>query len=124
MAGKRLTPVFTENFAENLDAIRGFLGDDGRAAFTRLLDRLFDDLVPMLCQFPRSGRPLFDHPARSLEARAARRRLRRLLAAGDDLREFILKDYLLLYLVRRNRVLFVSITHHRQLSFDLHRFWP
>jgi hypothetical protein len=43
---------------------------------------------------------------------------------GDDLREFILDEYLLLYLVRRNQVIFLSIKQHRQLSFDLHRFWP
>jgi plasmid stabilization system protein ParE len=124
MAGKRLSPTFTENFAENLDAIRDFLGEDGRTAFARVLDHLFGDLVPTLCQFPRSGRPFFDHPSRSLETRAARRRLRRLIQPGDELREFVLDVYLLLYLVRRNQVFFLSIKHHRQLSFDLHRFWP
>ena len=56
MGGRRLTPIFTESFAENLEAIRAFL----------------------------------DHPIRSLETRAAVRRLRRLLRPGDDLREFIL----------------------------------
>ena len=124
MAGKQLTPVFTENFAKNLDTILDFLGEDGRPAFARLLDHLFADLVPTLCQFPQSGRSFFDHPSRSLETRAARRRLRRLIRLGDDLREFILNEYLLLYLVRGNQVIFLSIKHHRQLSFDLHRFWP
>lgn len=124
MAGRRLSPISTENFAQNLDAIRDFLGEDGRVTFARLLDRLFEDIVPTVCRFPQSGRPFFDHPARSLETRAARRRLRRLIRAGDDLREFILDEYLLLYLVRGNHVIFLSIKHHRQLSFDLHRFWP
>ena len=124
MAGRRLSPIFTENLAENLDAIRDFLGEDGRAAFARLLDHLLDDLVPMLCEFPRSGRRFLDHPSRSLETRAVRRRLRRLMRPGDELREFILEEYLLLYLARRNQVIFLSIKHHRQLSFDLHRFWP
>lgn len=124
MAGKRLTPIFTENFADNLDAIRDFLGEDGRAGFARLLDHLFDDLVPTLCQFPQAGRPFFDYPSRSLETRASRRRLRRLIRPGDEFREFILEEHLLLYLVRRNQVIFLSIKHHGQLSFDLHRFWP
>jgi hypothetical protein len=57
MAGKRLSPIFTENFAESLAAIRDF-------------------------------------------------------------------QYFLLYLVRRSQVIFLSIKHHRRLSFDLHRFWP
>jgi len=124
MAGRRLTPVFTENFAENLDTIQAFLGAEGREAWERLLDRLFEDLVPTLTQFPQSGRPLLAQPIRSLEARRAIRRLRGVLHPGDDLREFILDDYLLLYLVRDPIVALLAIKHHRQLSFDLHRFWP
>jgi plasmid stabilization system protein ParE len=124
MAGKRLTAVFTENFSENLEAIRIFLGPEGRARFERLLDRLFDDLIPTLCRFPRSGRVFLAHPIRSVEARTAIRRLKRLLRAGEDVREFILDEYLLLYLVRDARIIFLAVEHHLQLSFDLHQFWP
>ena len=124
MAGKRFTAVFTENFSENLDAIRIFLGAEGRARFERLLDRLFEDLVPTLCQFPRSGRTFLAHPIRSLEARTAIRRVKRSLQPGDDLREFILGEYILLYLIRGRQIIFLSIKHHRQLSFDLDHFWP
>jgi hypothetical protein len=35
----------------------------------------------------------------------------------------ILQDYVALYLLRGDRVVFLSIKHHRQLSFDLGRFW-
>ncbi len=124
MAGRPLTAVFTENFSENLEAIRIFLGAEGRARFGRLLDRLFDDFIPTLCRFPCSGRAFLAHPIRSVEARTAIRHLKRLLRPGDDLREFILDEYLLLYLLRDARVIFLAIKHHRQLSFDLHQFWP
>ena len=123
MAGKRLTPLYTENSAANLYTIRTFLGEEGRTAFDRLLDRIIDDLVPALCEFPRSGRAFLAHPIRSLEARRAVRRLKRSLQPGDDLREFIVGEYLLLYLIRGRQVVFLSIKHHRQLSFDLDRFW-
>jgi plasmid stabilization system protein ParE len=124
MAGRRFTAVFSENFAQNLDAIRAFLGGEGQAAFDRLLDRLFDELVATLCQFPRSGRAFLTHPIRSLEARTALRRLKHQLRPADELREFVVDEYLFLYLVRGSQIIFLSIRHHRQLSFDLHRFWP
>jgi plasmid stabilization system protein ParE len=124
MAGKRLPPVFTHNFAKNLEAIRTFLGDEARPRFGHLVDRLLDDVVPTLCRFPFAGRSFLTQPIRSLEARAAVRRLTRSLQPGDDLREFIFDEYLLLYLPRDTRVIFLSIKHHRQLSFDLPRFWP
>ncbi len=107
MPGRRFRPVFTENFVENLDAIQTFL-----------------DLVPTLCRFPLSGRAFVAHSIGSVEARTAVRNLKRFLQPGDDLREFILDEYLLLYLVRGTQVIFLSIKHHSQLSFDLHLFWP
>lgn len=123
MAGKRRTPVFTENFTLNLDAIRLFLEPEGSAAFGRLLNRLFDDIAPMLCRHSQSGRIFLQHPIRSKEARSFSRKLKTLLKKGDELREFIVDDYLVLYLLRGRQVIFLSIKHHRQLSFDLRRFW-
>jgi hypothetical protein len=81
-------------------------------------------VVPTLCRFPFSGGSVLAQPVRSLETRAAVRRLKRSLQSGDDIREFIFDDYLLLYLPRDAQVIFLSIKHHRQLSFDLSRFWP
>lgn len=122
MAG-RLRPVFTENFATNVDAIRRFLEPEGDVAFGRLLDRLVDDVVPTLCRFPQLGRPFLAHAVRSLQGRALVHRLKALSRRGDDLREFIVDDYLILYVVREKRVIFLAIKHHRQLSFDLKHLW-
>ena len=123
MAAK-VRPFFTENFSANLDLVRLFLEPEGRPAFRRLLDRLFDDTVPTLCRFPQSGRPFLAHAIRSIEAQALLERLKAVLRKGDDLREFIVDDYIILYLVRRNRLYFLAIKHHRQLSFDFRRLWP
>lgn len=123
MAG-RVRPLFTENFAANLESVRLFLEPEGRPAFGRLLSRLFDDIVRTLCRFPQSGRSVLTHPGGSLEAQALLDRLKVRLRKGDDLREFVVDDYIILYLVRRNRLYFLAIKHHRQLSFDLRRFWP
>jgi ParE toxin of type II toxin-antitoxin system, parDE len=51
------------------------------------------------------------------------KQLRTLLDKQDDLREFVMDEYLVLYLVRRGQVIFLAVKHHRQLSFDLKGFW-
>ena len=117
-------PFFTENFTANLDSIESFLGREGSPAFRRLLARLFDDLLPMIARFPRSGRSFLAHRIGSQDAQVLLDRLQGTLRKGDDLREFTVDEYVLLYLVRRTRVYFLAIKHHRQLSFDLQRFWP
>lgn len=122
MAGK-FRPLFTENFAANLDGIRIFLEPEGKSFFQRLMSRLFDDIVPTLCRFPQSGRPFLAHRVRSLESQALLDRLKSLLRKDGDLREFIVDDYIILYLIRQNRLLFLAIKHHYQLSFDLRRLW-
>jgi len=120
----RVRPFFTENFATNLDSLRLFLEPEGRSAFRRLLGRLFDDIVPTLCRFPQLGRPFLVHTVGSVEAQALLERLEAALRKGDDLREFVVEEHIILYLVRRNRLYFLAIKHHRQLSFDFRHFWP
>lgn len=122
MAGK--SPIFaTQNFAANLDIIEAFLSGNKRQTLQTLLKRLFDDICPILAQFPLSGRSFFAHEERSKDAQLLVRRLKRKLQPGDDLREFGFDDYILLYLVRRKRIYLVAIKHHRQLSLDLRSFW-
>lgn len=123
MAGRQFAPVFSENFLRNLDTIEAFLQPEGSAAFQRLLDRIFDDIIPTLSRFPDAGRNFLNHPVRSREARTFVRKLRSLASPSEELREFVVDDYLLLYLRRGRQLIFLAIKHHRQLSFDLRRFW-
>ena len=121
MAGKQ--PRFTENFSTNLTAIEEFLGSHSGRALHRFLGRLFDDVILTLCRFPQSGRSFLTRAVRSTKANARAKELRKFLTKGDDLREFVMDDYLVLYLVRRGQVIFLAVKHHRQLSFDLKGFW-
>lgn len=123
MAGKLRTPVFTENLIRNLDVIKSFLSPEGTRAFDQLLDRLFNDIVPLLRRYPQSGRSFPAHPARSKESQTLLRKLKAKMRKGDDLREFVADHYLVLYLLRGTRIIFLSVKHHRQLSFDLVQFW-
>lgn len=121
MAVKR--PVFTENFSANLAAIEVFLEPDGRTAFDRLLSTLLDETIPTLCRFLESGRAFLNRAIKSTKAEELVQRLRRLIKKDDMLRECLMDDHLVLYLVRQNTIVFLAIKHHRQLSFDLKHFW-
>jgi hypothetical protein len=121
MAGKR--PIFTQNFSANLLAIQAFLGSESHKPFQRFLDHLFDEIVPQLCRFPKSGRSFLAHTIHSSEAKSLAKQLRTRLNRNDDLREFIVDEYLVLYLLRGHHLVFLSVKHHRQLSFDLKQFW-
>ena len=121
MAGKR--PRFTENFSANLTSIEAFIGLHSRTAFPRFLDRLLNDIVPTLCRFPQSGRSFLSRAVKSTKAKVLAKELGRSLRKGDELREVVVDDYLVLYHIRRDHVIFLAIKHHRQLSFDLEQFW-
>ena len=121
MAGKR--PRFTENFSANLTAIEEFVAPHSQTAFHRFFDRLFKEVIPMLCRFPQSGRSFLTNRVKSTKAKTLTKALSKLFNKEDDLRELIMDDYLVLYLVRRHQVIFLAVKHHRQLSFDLKRFW-
>ncbi len=123
MAASAIKPVFTENFSSNLADIQTFLGGEGSSAFQKFFKHLVDDLVPLLCRFPRSGRSFLERSIQSKEALAMAQKLKDKLREDDDLRELIADDYLILYVVRTNQMVFLSIRHHRQLAFDLKRFW-
>jgi plasmid stabilization system protein ParE len=123
MAVSRVKAVFTENFSSNLADIQAFLAGEGSRVFDRLFQHLVDDVVPMLCRFPRSGRSFLGRSVHSNEALAMVQKLKERLRDDDDLRELIADEYLVLYLVRAKQVVFLSIRHHRQLTFDLKSFW-
>lgn len=121
MPAKR--PVFTENFSANLTAIERFLGPDGQPAFQHLLERLFTETIPILCRFPQSRRAFLNRSIKSTKAEELTKELHRFLKKGDDLRECLVEDHLVLYLLQQNRIVFLAVKHHRQISFDLKHFW-
>jgi hypothetical protein len=77
MAGKQ--PRFNENFSANLTAIEEFVAPHSRTAFHRLLDRLFDELIPTLCRFPQSGRAFLARELKSSKADTLAKDLRKFL---------------------------------------------
>jgi hypothetical protein len=118
----------TPNFERNLDEVEAYLREsDASHAFDALLGELTDFVVPNLERFPRMGRSFLAHPSRSVETTQAASRLgveMARAAAGGEVREYLMKHYLLLYAFVEGTVYLLSLRHHQQLSFDLARHWP
>lgn len=119
----------TANFERNLGEIEQFLIEaEAPQAYGALLDELLETVIPNLERFPDMGRPFLSRQVRSVEAVNALDALKAKLAAltpdTDALREYILKDYLVLYAHIGATVYLLAIRHHRQLSFDFAGLWP
>lgn len=118
----------TANFERNLEDIERFLVEaEAPHAFDRLLDDLLETVIPNLERFPTMGRPFLGREPRSVEATNALEALRdKLLGLTDDteaVREYVLKDHLLLYAQIGDVIYLLAIRHQRQLSFDFAGHW-
>jgi len=116
----------TANFERNLADIERYWQEAGASgAFDGLLDELLETVIPNLERFPGMGRRFLERAAGSVEVANAQIGLRAKLAAlgakPEDLREYVMRDYLVLYAGIGAAVQLLSIRHHRQLSFDFVR---
>ncbi|MDQ6959207.1 MAG: type II toxin-antitoxin system RelE/ParE family toxin [Mariprofundaceae bacterium] len=119
-----ISVIPTVNFQCNLDDIQAFLAERDEAVhFQRLLDKLFDKVIPNLEEFPAMGRDfLLGQPA-SVEGFQLYKRIRS-KARNASIREYIFDQYLILYAIDEGKLYLLSIKHHDQLSFDLTGHWP
>ena len=125
---KELVVKFTANFERNLEDIDLFLIEqEAPQAFDGLLDELLETVIPNLERYPEMGRPFLARQPRSVESTNALTTLRTKLSAltpdADALREYVLKDYLLLYALIAEAIYMLAIRHQRQLSFDFEGHW-
>lgn len=119
---------FTANFERNLEGIGHFLTDaEAPQAYDALLDELLETVIPNLERFPGMGRPFMLRLPRSVETTNAMAALYAKLSAlthdMEALREYVLKDYLLLYAQIGGVIYLLAIRHQRQLSFDFEGHW-
>ena len=114
----------TENFERNLREIEVFLGEaDAPGAFDALLDSLVNGLIPNLERFPRIGTSFLARRPGSAEGLGRWDTLKS--KAGErEIREYMLRDFLVLYLESKSGIDLLAIRHHRQLSYDLDSHWP
>lgn len=120
---KKTVVKLTANLERNLASIEAFLAEsDAQHAYDALLDELLDTVIPNLERFPDMGRLFVDRATRSVEVANALAKLLQKLQGGE-LREYLLADYLVLYVKYDDVIHMLSIKHHRQLSFDFEYLW-
>lgn len=125
MTARRRRVRVAANFRRNLERIAAFLDEAGAPQeFEAILARLGDEIVPTLERFPEIGAGFLDRSPLSADGKALFAKVVGLLDPGDSLRQFVVGDYILLYLVRTECVDLLSIRHHRELSFDFAGHWP
>jgi len=123
MTNKIIVQV-TANFECNLESIETFLVEaEAQCAYDALLDELLFTVISNLERFPDMGRSFVNRPVRSVEVTNAVRSLQAKLQNGA-MREYLLSDYLVLYVRYDETIYLLSIKHHRQLSFDFTGHWP
>lgn len=110
----------TDNFADNLQSIEDYWSvTDFPQSYDRLLDELVKVVIPNLENYPDMGRRFSRHPADSVEALVS---IEKLAVDESAVREYLMADYLLLYLLA-DAVYLLSIKHHKQLSYAFDRLW-
>lgn len=125
---KKPAVKLTANFERNLADIERFLTEaDATGAYDTLLDELLDTVIPNLERFPGMGRPFLNQRVGSVESTnalaALRTKLSALVTDPEDLREYIMDRYLMLYAQIGGNIHLLSIKHHQQLSFDFEAHW-
>jgi hypothetical protein len=126
MASRKSVSIkFTANFESNLAEIEAYwVLNQFPQGYDRLLDDLSETLIPNLERFPGMGRPFIQRQPESVEAvtrlEALNKRLAKLDRTGD-FREYVMEDYLILYLTLESAAYLLAIKHHKQLSFDFNR---
>lgn len=119
----------TVNFERNLADIEQFLTEaEAPQAFDDLIDELLGTVLPNLERFPELGKPFFNRAVGSAEATNATAALKAKLAALvgtslSSLREYVMNNYLVLYIQVEDTLYLLSIKHHKQLSFDFEGHW-
>ena len=114
----------THNFMANLDEVGEFLlevnPEDAPRLFA-LLKLELDELVTLLEAHPAIGRPARFEGAHSIQGHTRATAVRDLAQhlSIRNLREYVLKDYVILYACTEDEVILLAVKHHRQLRYRL-----
>jgi hypothetical protein len=120
---ERCVVRFTANFQRTSTVLAFLTENDAQQAFSELVGRLFDNVIPNLESFPEIGIDFLARVPQSRQGLLKLDTLRARLGESAVLRELITDDYLILYALRGPDLYLLAIKHHPQLSFDLKGHW-
>jgi len=86
-------------------------------AYLQLLETLCTNVIVNLSQFPEIGRRYLERQPQSVEAIALLTEIEK-LCPPDEIREYLLNDYLVLYINRSHTTYLLAIRHQQQLAFE------
>ncbi len=110
----------TANFERNLDEIECFFKKIQQPRqFEVLLDQLFDTIIPNLQHFPLMGKDFLAEPQGSVESTMLLQKIKSRISENASIRQYLSKDYLVLYWLDEQDIALLSIKHHRQLNFNI-----
>ena len=122
---KSISVKFTANFESNLAEIEAYwLANKFPQGYDRLLYELGETVIPNIERFPGMGRPFMERRPESVEAVTKLEELKKRLAKlgrTGEFREYVMDDYLVLYIILESVAYLLAIKHHKQLSFDFER---
>lgn len=114
------TVNITANFTRNLDDIESFFNQTGQPKqFEALLDQLFDTVIPNIQHFPFIGKDFLAELPNSVEGITALQKILARLPENASIRQYLSKDYLILYRLDGQEIALLAIKHHRQLYFNV-----
>jgi plasmid stabilization system protein ParE len=120
---QKLAIKLSANFENNLESIEHYLAESGNPQiFDTLLADLTETVIPNLERFPAMGRLFTARSGQSVETSNGLTALSKKMGRGE-LREYLLGNYLILYVPYDANLYLLSIKHHRQLSFDFQSIW-
>lgn len=109
------------NFEHNLESIRCFFHQNYNQAhrYERLLEKLFDVIIPNIQSYPLIGMDFLKQPPDTLEAYRKIEGFYKKLPTDTSIRKYNDQEYVILYLFMNDVIHLLAIKHQKQSVFDL-----
>lgn len=113
----------TSNFEHNLESIHCYFQHHQVEKYEKLLDTLFDKIIPNLQSHPMIGFDFLAQTVNTVEEQRQVNIIKAKLAKNTSIRQYNDKDHIVLYTLtttaKRKDVSLLSIKHQQQMAFDL-----